>query len=165
MHINTAVSFLFSSFCCIPQRELCYLRQSKKPCFGTSFTLFVWQHEQHEQGKVNDYNSNWVLLSEEAWRGFSQRRIKLKSPTKITAFEVWSMHLNLSLRFQFEFRLKNIVHLSTSYVDNIITQHVSKKNYVTLVFKQKQKHSSFAGKLCFFWWLPRQMFLFTKSIT
>ena len=49
------------------------------------------------------------------------------------------MHLSLSLSFQFEFRLKNIVRLSTSYVDNVITHLVV----------NKKKHSLFAGELCF----------------
>ena len=36
------------------------------------------------------------------------------------------VEVSLSLRFQFEFRLKNIVRLSTSYVNNEITQFVGK---------------------------------------
>ena len=37
------------------------------------------------------------------------------------------VELSLSLRFQFEFHLKNVFHLSTSYVDNAITQLVGKQ--------------------------------------
>ena len=37
------------------------------------------------------------------------------------------MRLSLSLRFQFELRLKNIVRLSTSYVNNVITRLVGKQ--------------------------------------
>ena len=45
----------------------------------------------------------------------------------ISKLDVHIVELSLSLRFQLEFRFKNIVHLLTSYDDNAITQLVGKR--------------------------------------
>ena len=59
-------------------------------------------------------------------------KIKLRNE-QIMKINVHIVELSLSLRFQFEFRLKNIVRLSTSYVNNVITQLVGKQTMLCLL--------------------------------
>ena len=69
---NTTVYFpSSSSWWCFTQRDLCYLRQSKKltfvPCFGTSLTLFVWQSKHLRSITTTVIECCCKRRPEEAW--------------------------------------------------------------------------------------------------